>query len=176
MINEAKNNIAKYIFNKKFLNKNYSINIGNKFLSASNDFLFLLPGNDNDFKNGFDVVRYFLIHKKNITLFLPEYKINLVPEGRKYSFIGYGIQDVNKIGLPNKNLIDKLREKKFDVVVDLNRNENLFYIAVANIVNAKFRVGFKRKQTETYYNFQVINRKLNSEISYRNLLNSVKMF
>ena len=176
MLDEAKNNIAKLIFNKKFLKGKYNSQLFNKFLTESDRYLFIMPNNDSDFKNSFDVIRYFLIYKKKVSLFLPEFKINLIPDGRKYSFIGFGLDDITNLNLPSKSLIQRLNEYSFDVVVDLNRSENLFFIAVANIVRAKNRIGFKRTKTDPHYNFLMVDDKINSEKSYRNLLNSLKMF
>ncbi len=176
MIQEAKKNLAKIIFEKKYLSDIYNKQLFNSFLEDANKFLFLLPGNDKDFKHAFDVVKYFQIHKKEVSLFLPEYAINLIIDSRKYKFIGYGVNDVNKLGLPSKSLINSLKDLYFDVVVDLNRTENLFFIAVAHLVQAKYRIGFSRKSINAHYNVQLVNKKINSEITYRNLLNSLKMF
>ncbi len=176
MIKEAKKNLAKIVFEKKYLSDVYSKQLFNNFLEGAQKFLFLLPGNDKDFKYAFDIVKYFQIHKKEVTLFLPEYAINLIIDSRKYKFLGYGVNDVNKLGLPAKSLINTLKELSFDVVVDLNRSENLFFIAVAHLVKAKYRIGFLRESVNPNYNVQLVNKKINSEITYRNLLNSLKMF
>ncbi len=176
MIKEAKKNLAKIIFEKKYLSEIYNKQLFNNFLENARKFLFLLPGNDKDFKYAFDVVKYFQIHKKEVTLFLPEYAINLIIDSRKYKFLGYGVSDVNKLGLPSKSLINSLKELSFDVVIDLNRTENLFFIAVAHLVNAKYRIGFARENINANYNVQLVNKKINAEITYRNLLNSLKMF
>ena len=86
------------------------------------------------------------------------------------------IEDITKFGLPTKSYIDKLNEYKFDVLIDLERDDNLFLTAVTSLINAKYKVGFKKAEVDNLYNFQLINTKINSEISYRNLLNSLKMF
>lgn len=165
-----------YIFKKKMFRKfddSYSFK---DFIENSSNYLIILPLKDLDFANSFDVAKYFKIHKKEVTLFLPEHKINSANITSYYKYMSYGIEDITKFGLPTKLYINKLKETKFDVLIDLERDNNLFLAAVTSLVDAKFKVGFKKPNLENLYNFQLVNTKINSEISYRNLLNSLKMF
>ncbi|MEE9432225.1 MAG: hypothetical protein V3V16_14340 [Melioribacteraceae bacterium] len=148
----------------------------NHFITDAFDYLIILPSNEMDFSNSFDVAKYFSIHKKNVTLFIPDLKRNLVNLTNRYNIIDYNLNDVSKLGLPNKDYITELNKHSFDVLIDLEREENIFISAITGLVKAKFKVGFKKNEIDNLYNFQVINSKLNSEISYRNLLNSLKMF
>lgn len=146
------------------------------FIENSYKYLIILPLNDTDFSNSIDVAKYFRIHKKDVTLFLPEHKVNTMEIASHYQYLSYDLNDVSKFGLPSKKFIQKLNEHTFDVLVDLERENNLFLTAVTSLINAKFKVGFKKPNIENLYNFQLVNTKINSEISYRNLLNSLKMF
>jgi ADP-heptose:LPS heptosyltransferase len=69
-----------------------------------------------------------------------------------------------------------LSAKEFDVVIDLNINENIFYSVITSMANTRFRVGFKKRNSERFYNLIIINNEIKPEISYRNLLNSLQMF
>lgn len=146
------------------------------FVESSIDYLIILPLNDSDFANSFDVAKYFKIHKKEVTLLLPEHKVNSVNITSHYKHISYAMNDISKIGLPTKSYIEKLSNHSFDVLIDLERENNLFLAAITSLMHAKFKVGFSKPEIENIYNFQLINNKINSEISYRNLLNSLKMF
>lgn len=90
--------------------------------------------------------------------------------------IEFGVNDLNKLNLPSHKLIDKLSEMKYDGVIDLNRKDELFYSYAANIVNAKIRIGYSKKNSDKYYNFQIANNDVESEVSYSNFLNCLKMF
>ncbi|MBK8945490.1 MAG: hypothetical protein IPM32_09510 [Ignavibacteriae bacterium] len=148
----------------------------NNFIEESLDYILILPLNDNDFNNSLDVAKYFQIHKKNVTLYLPEHRKNLVRLPNNFNAITYSFDNLTKLGLPNKQLKEKIDNQKFDVLVDLEREENLFLVSSVTLINAKFKVGFKKYNVENLYNFQLVNTEINSEISYRNLLNSLKMF
>lgn len=176
MFDEYKNKIGYYIFKKKML-KHYDESSSFKdFIENSLNYVLILPLSDLDFNNSIDVAKYFRIHKKNVTLFLPEHKVNTVSLNNYYNIFNYGIEDITQFGLPTKSFISKLKVHKFDVLIDLEREDNLFLAASASLIEAKFKVGFKKPEIENLYNFQLVNTKINSEISYRNLLNSLKMF
>ena len=73
-------------------------------------------------------------------------------------------------------MIEKLSQLRFDSVIDLNRKEDLFYSYASNLVNAKIRIGFSKKGADKYYNFQITNNDIDSDKSYNNFLNCLKMF
>ena len=83
--------------------------------------------------------------------------------------------DKTKIGLPNKELIGKIKKHTFDLVLDLNIEDDVFASAIANIPLSDFRIGFIKENADYFYNFQIPNE-INREKSYKNLLNSLRMF
>ncbi|MBU0558546.1 MAG: hypothetical protein KJ799_03195 [Bacteroidetes bacterium] len=147
----------------------------NLFLANSAKVLFVLPENDQDFRQAFDMIRYFQSKKKNITLFLAGHRFNLLGELIKLKTILYDAEDITKTNLPGKSLESKLKNLEFDIVIDLNYSQNVFFTSVSNLPQSKYKIGFKKEFSDKYYNFQV-PFKINSEISYGNLLNSLKMF
>ena len=176
MFDKVKKQISKFIVNRNYLKKSKQIINFNTFMTNSIDFLFLMPNDDSDFRNCFDLIKYFVIHKKNVTIFLPEYKYNIIPQKEKYKIITYNIQEVTKFGLPTNSLIENLKRKSFDVVVDLNRGDDILYAAIINIVEADYKVGFSKSNSDNYYNFQVLGNESNSEDAYRKLMESLLMF
>jgi ADP-heptose:LPS heptosyltransferase len=135
-----------------------------------------MPAEEKEFYLCNDLIKYLIIHKKHVTLFLPEHKLNLLQDRRKYYYITYNFEQVNKFEIPEENLLKEITSKEFDVVVDLNRGESLFHSSIANAVAAKYRIGFSKELSDKFYNFQVVNHQYNAEISYRNLLNCFQMF
>ncbi len=175
MLENLKKKIG-YFLLKKTMIKNLEESNFNRFVSSAEDYLIIFPSDDMDFQNGIDVAKYFLIHKKNVTLLVNDIKRNLINLTNNFNIIEYGINDVSRFGLPNRKFVAELSKYNFDILIDLERNENLFISGVTSSVKAKYKVGFKKNEIENLYNFQIINSKLNSEISYRNLLNSLRMF
>ena len=135
-----------------------------------------MPEDDKDFYHSFELLHYLIIHKKIVTLFIPEYKYNLIPEKDKFRSVTFTALDKNKLNLPSANLVERIQNKNYDVVMDLNRKGIVFFIAVSNIVNSKLRFSFNNEENEGYYNFLFNDNANNSEISFRNLLNFLQMF
>lgn len=176
MFEELKRKIAHFIFRRKYLRKDGIPLLYNNIVSDAKNFFFLMPKLDNEFYHTLDILKYYLIHKKIITLFLPEHKYNLIPEKEKYRFISFSQKQINRFNLPDKNLIDRVREKEFDVVIDLNKAEDIFFSAIANVAQSKIRVSFKKDLSDNYYNLQIADKQNNPEASYRSFLNCLRMF
>jgi hypothetical protein len=176
MFEGLKTKYAHFYIKRYFLNKDAHALNYNRILSGSSDFLIIMPRGDNDFYHSLDILKYFLIHKKIITLFLPEYKYSLIPEKEKYKFISYLPEHVNKFFLPRKILIDRLKSKEFDIVIDLNRSQDIFFSSVANIVKSKLRIGFTKDFCEKYYNMLISDKSAEPEVAFRSFLNYLKMF
>lgn len=176
MFNEVKNKMGYLVFKKKLYKQYKSSCSFNDFVENSSNCVIILPLNDIDFANSFDVSKYFRIHKKEVTLFVPEHKVNTFDITSHYKYISYSFNDISKLGLPTKKFIEKLNNYEFDILIDLERENNLFLAAVTSLIKADYKIGFNKSGIENLYNFQLVNTKNNSEISYRNLLNSLKMF
>jgi len=104
-----------------------------------------------------------------------DYRVSLLPVHFRSKALGHGLKEVNKIDLPSKGLLSKLLMKKYDVVLDLNRQEQLFYTYVSGVMGAAVSIGFAKSFADKVYNIQIANSETNPKISYENLLNCLKM-
>lgn len=176
MFESIKKRLAEYVV-KKNLTKVETIHQPfNQILSRSISFFVIMPTNDDDFYHSIDVVRYLEIHKKSVTIFARDYKINLIPDKHKLRFIEHSIQDETRLSLPSKQLREKLSRMEYQVVVDLNRQENLFSSMSANLIRSRLRIGFTKPGADKYYNFHFTFDEPLAEISYKNFLNCLQMF
>lgn len=176
MFEKLKKKIAHYLVKRKYQRKNTPQMVFTNIITDSHDLFIIMPKDDKDFFHSIDILKYYQIHKKIITLFLPEYKYNLIPDKEKFKFISYHPNQISRFNLPDKNLVSRLAPKVFDVVIDLNRTENVFFSAISNIVQSKIRVSFKKEFSDRYYSMEIIDKQSESELSYRNFLSYLKMF
>ncbi len=176
MLENLKLKLARFIVRRKYIKKNLEPIMFNKAISSSVDFFVILPGSDAEFYHSFELLRYLIIHRKSVTLFLPEHKYNLIPEKDKYKFIAFNPLQKNKLNLPDASLIQLLETKTYDVVIDLNRKDEIFFSAVANIVNSKMRISFNKENSSPYYNFLFADNQQDPEVAFRNMLNFLQMF
>ncbi len=175
MINNIKFNLAESIALKKFTKTQSFGNSFKQFISNAKDIMVILPENLEDMKAAFKIIKHFNTEKKNIYLYFNIDVANYIPVELKYISITFNPSDKTKIGLPTKDHLSKIEIIFFDLVIDLNREDNIFYSVICSAPKSKYRIGFIKKNSDRFYNFQVPNE-INSEKSYRNLLNSIKMF
>lgn len=145
-------------------------------MDKSTEFLILMPDDDLDFNEAVEVIKYLKGLHKNVSLFLRDYRVSLLHSREKFNYIEYGVNDFNKFYLPGKRITEALKDKKYEVMLDLNLKENIYAGIAGIIINCNYKIGFKKKDTLSCYNFQLINNENNSAFSYRNLLNSLQMF
>lgn len=176
MANMIKTSAARVVVNWNLRrHTEISISFIDAFRNASN-LLIMLPRDDEDFRHSFVLLTELDYSSKNIYLLTNDFRVSLLPHNLRGKAIEHGIFDVNKFELPRHKFIEKLKFKNIDAVLDLNRKENLFYSYTAMLLNPKLRMGFVKKDSDKYYNFQVINHEKNPEKSYKNFLNCIKMF
>ncbi|MCF6268083.1 MAG: hypothetical protein L3J41_00030 [Melioribacteraceae bacterium] len=176
MIKKIKLKLAEYLAKKKFSRKQSSEKNFQKFFSESKQILIILPKSNNSLvEEAIEIIRFLSIHKKELFIIQSKDQFSYLPNDFKYSSLIISDDDKTKIGLPNKELISKIKKHTFDLVIDLNRENDIFSSAIANIPLSDFRIGFVKVGADYFYNFQIPNE-INPEKSYRNLLNSLRMF
>ncbi len=148
----------------------------NNFVENSLKFLVILPFDDVVFSEAEPILHYLRDRNKSVSLLLHEHKINMVQNKSSFKFVSFTNEDINRIYLPGKGLAEKLVKGKFDVVIDLNLKVNLFSFAVSYLAKSKFKIGFTKKNSDYYYNFQIPPDQTKIDNSYGNLVNCLKMF
>lgn len=176
IIEIVKEKISRFIITRKLKNIVLSEQDFSEALKRSGSFLFLMPEDETDFRACFFVLNHFEELNKSIKVITRDYRISLLPTKFRNRAMEIGISNLNKLDLPSHQLTATLSEMRFDTVIDLNRKDNLFYSYIANLVNAKTRIGFAKKGADKFYNFQITNKDADPSKSYDNFLNCLKMF
>lgn len=176
MLNFIKKNIADVVVGKSLKNKQTESVAFKDIVKNSYRFLILMPENESHFHHSFSVLNFFDSLKKDFSVFTHDFRVSLLPiKFRRYA-INYGMDDISKLNLPSHNLRNKLSDMEFSMVLDLNKDDCLFSSLIANIVKSEVRVGFKKNNSDIYYNLQFYNEEEDPEIFYKNLLNCLQMF
>ena len=176
MIDLLKKKTAELIVAGKLKHKAHSEITFSSAFKKSFSILILMPQNDKDYRESFQILDYLESQGKTLTILTNDFRVSLLPAKYRNKAIGFALTEISKLKLPSHKLIERIRNKSFDVVIDLNREENLFYSYIANVVKSKIRVGFKKRKAESYYNFLVEVSDSDSTKSYINFLNCIKMF
>jgi hypothetical protein len=176
MIELIKENISRFLISKKLKNLVLNEQDFSEALKRSGSFLILMPEDEKDFRASYLVIEHLEHLNKSIKILTRDYRISLLPAKFRNKAMEFGISDLNKLDLPSHKLIEKLSAMRVDGVIDLNRKDDLFYSYVSNLVSARIRIGFAKRGADKFYNFQISNKDVESEKSYTNFLNCLKMF
>ena len=176
MFESIKENISRILISRRLKNITLNEQDFSQALKRCGSFLVLMPEDEKDFRASYLVIEHLEHLNKSIKILTRDYRISLLPAKFRNKAMEFGISDLNKLDLPSHKLIEKLSAMKFDGLIDLNRKDDLFYSFVSNLVNARIRIGFTKKGSDKFYNFQISNNDIESEKSYNNFLNCLKMF
>jgi hypothetical protein len=176
MISQLRNNVTLFLLKNKYSKSVNDETNKNNFIKNAKSILIIMPENDEDYRYSFEIAKYLGINNKNVSLVLPDYRYSLVDRHLNFQLITYDIKSKSLLNLPCKILAERLQEKYYDVIIDLNRTENLFFTSLALIPTTSVRVGVNKDKTICFYNIRFNISENNSEISYRNLLTSLSMF
>lgn len=176
MISFVKEKIANLITSRFSKTDHHTIKSYKDFFKKSFTYLVLMPDNDADFHYAVEVLKGLSSHRKHATVFTREFRANLVPMKYRPQVIEYTEKEIGRFNTPSKKLMDRLSSLRFNVVLDLNRKENLFCSIVTAKINAQFKVGFKKSGADKYYNVQIVTRDDNVEQTYKSFLSSLEMF
>ena len=147
----------------RFRNKNKA---NNKSLGVSNNgevpksFLIILPEHSTEA----DLANRFISSMKNalgpkrskqIKILGSSVVGNLLDLNEFHDFILYTEEDLNKLGLPDKELISACNQIEVDAVLDLNQDFSSISATLCAEVPAHLKLGFYSDQGESYYNIMV---------------------
>ena len=176
MIASLKERAARFIVKKRVPVGEFSQRNFSSIFAKTYSFLVLMPSSESDFRFVFPILEYLREQRKNIVVMTYDFRVSLLQPYFKTNAIEHGLRDETKLSLPSKKLLDKLSNMRFDVVIDTNREEILYYSYVAKSLNSQVKIGFARSDSDKYFNLQVINKQNDPETSYKNLLDCLKMF
>ena len=176
MIGSLKEKAARFIVHKKIPEVDFSQRNFSAIFDKTYSFLVLMPAKEDEFKFVFPILNYLREQRKNIVVMTYDFRVSLLQPYFKSNAVEHGLKDETKLNLPSKKLLERLSNMRFDVIVDTNRDEVLFYSYIAKYLKTNVKIGFTRSDSDNYFNFQVVNKQNDPETSYRNLLDSIKMF
>lgn len=176
MIKLIKKIAATIVLNKISKQRNLSEQQFNEFFKRSYSFLLVMPENEIDFNNSIPILEYLYKIKKEMFILTYDYRVSKLPVKFKSRVTDHGVNDMNKFDLPVKSFIRKLNENKYDVILDLNKEENIFYSLLVCKIKSSLKVGFAKPDSEKYYNVMIKIDENNSENCYQNFLICLQMF
>jgi ADP-heptose:LPS heptosyltransferase len=135
-----------------------------------------MPEDEAEFHQSFPVLKFLEETKKNAYIFTHDFRVSLIPAKYRPRVIEHTVGETNRLNLATHKLIDKIKGQDFQAVIDLNIKDNIFFSHIISSVNVPLRIGFKKSNSDKYYNVQINPEDSRPEISYKNLVNCLHMF
>ena len=176
MIDNLINRAARFIVKNRIPEIEFDHRNFSSVFTRTYSFLIIMPENERDFRLIFPILEYLKEQRKNIVVITHDFRVSLLAPYFKTNAVAHGINEATKLNLPSKKLLNKLSNMRFDVLIDTNREENLYYSYIAKSLNVGVKIGFVRSDSDNYFNFQIVNKQNDPEVSYNNLLHCLKMF
>lgn len=168
--------IYSYFLLKKSSEKRSKKRLMNNFFKNAKSFFVIMPRERYDFVFSQSIVRNLVEAGKSVTVLVLKDSEELVRQAKKVTVETYTDDDISFLKLPKLPLRQRLRILVFDVVLDLNRKEDLFSSICANTVNSITVISFAKDDSDKFYNIQFHSDEVNSEVSYKDFFQSLQMF
>lgn len=170
-------NLASSFFIKQNKIKELTVKTFSFVVKKAKKIFLIMPDNEDDYKSSISIIVFLLSENKELVLLTNSINHYLLPNfNSKIKIEEYFEADKNKINFPKKIFREKLKFYDVDLVLDLNKSENIFASICSKIIKAGFVIGFNKKNSDKYYDIQFSSKENDSEISYKNLLNCLQMF
>ena len=140
--------------NAKLTQRNRVVDVFGAFMHAQSMLIFM-PDNLEDFGIARKFTRTFTENFPNVKLhFVMRSSFKSLLDGN----LGYGTifvadRDENYMGLPKKDLKQRILATNFDIAIDLNNEFHLLSTYLCQIGGAKLRICFDNTDREPFYNF-----------------------
>ena len=164
-----------YFFLRKMVKKNNPVAFKG-FYSEASKIMLAVPENPESANAVRKVISELIADGKKVEIFINTFLIERFVSKYNIAILSYSEIELTKLKLPNKALESRISASKCDLFIDLDFTESLLNYTAASLLNAKIKVGFSKEKSDRFYNFQVPATERNYEISFGNLLNSLRMF
>jgi len=114
--------------------------------------LIVLP----DGEVAFDLANLFLDRIQNndnrVNFLVKDALINFYPKELSESALLFSYKDINSLGVPTHEFLEKIKEMKYENMIDLNINFSRFSSFLLRACHPKVRMGFSYDNSKKYYN------------------------
>jgi len=135
--------------------KSYFINQSEKYEYSGTEqdsILIVLP----DGEVALDLANLFLekiqYNETRIHFLVKDALINFYPKELSESALLFSYKDINSLGVPTNEFVKKIKELKYENMIDLNINFSRFSSFLLRACHPKVRMGFNYDNSKKYYN------------------------
>lgn len=135
----------------------------------------IMPREEKQFLTAYEMLKD-IPGKYNITVIaLSKFKEYFTT--KRYRFIEVTEDNVSVFGLPKSNFVKKLALFRYDIVIDMSFDFDIFNAWLCQDLNSGIKIGFKRDNADLFYNFQLaIGKNTDLKSAYSGMIGSLSIF
>ena len=141
--------------------------------------LFIIPDDDGHQSQVIDVLRKAQLQFQGnaLTIVMTGSSGKLSGKLKQCLMVPVRDDQLNFFFLPKRNLITRLQEQRFDVIVDLNFSVTPLAASICAVLDAPLKAGFTSPRSDVLYNFQLHSAvEREPKARYEQLLRTLAMF
>ncbi len=144
----------------------------NDFFGKSESVLVILDA--NNLRDANELINYLIAKGKIVTIFATVKDFNQFLLMNKCRLFEYTLEEINKIGLPTRYLIKRFKRENYDIIINLESHSNIFFRAIVQLCNTKYRIGGSDSVARNNFNIQIISSK--NKLSCPQIINTLNLF
>lgn len=135
----------------------------------------IMPREKEQFLTAYEMLKD-IPGKYNITIIATS-KFKEYFTAKKYRFVEVSEDNISILGLPKSNFVKKLSLFRYDIVIDMSFDFDLFNAWLCQGLNSGIKIGFKRDNADLFYNFQLaIGKNTDLRSAYSGMIGSLSIF
>jgi|GEM_PF-5497955 len=149
-------------------------NIKEKFLN-SEIIVFIFPKNVTKFSDYSYIINFFLSIGKRAIFIIEDNLTSSFPILSGTKFLTYNEHDISRYGIPKKEFLEKYKNERKDLVIDLNYEDDFFATTLSANSSNSLSIGYFKEYSELFYDI-IIKSSDNLSDKGKFIVNLLMMF
>ncbi|MHC1736806.1 MAG: hypothetical protein AB9882_02210 [Ignavibacteriaceae bacterium] len=128
----------------------------------------IFPENEEDIKNSLSFITDLLKLKKKITVLIRGEYVRNIPNSYALMVKEYFPTDKLFKEIPKQNIKNLLQNEQADLLLNLNRDNEVFTFICASLIKCPVKFGFRKEFSDRFFNLQFASNSTDSYNTYNN--------
>jgi hypothetical protein len=151
--------------------KNFHPQSFNNIFESVRDVLIIMPVDEKGVSAGIALVKHLIEKNKHVTILIHNKFRSLLPLSLHAKVEEFYESEIFSFGIPRPLFLYKLHQLQVDIVIDLDGKTEFLTAVMALAIQAKNKVGVRKKHSDKVYNLEFGLSGISMVESYQNYVN-----
>ncbi|HPO55785.1 MAG: glycosyltransferase family 9 protein [Ignavibacteriales bacterium] len=162
------NNFFRHLFVRLLARNGHTTVIDTRSTEQVNSVFIIFPENEEDVKNSVSIITDLVARKKKITVLIHGEFVRFIPNSYALMIKEYFPKDKLFGEIPKQNIKNLINSQEADLLLNLNRNDEIFTLLCTSLVSAPVKFGFRKEFSDRFFNLQFASNSSDSYNSFSN--------